>query len=130
MSLGGAMPLRQVEGLGVRLHNQLIDAELRTVSDVAALTDHQLRRRGIGPKSLEKLREFIPYSPDANALRRVCSTCRFFHHIRIDVECHRHPPVRWERSRSKPDGTTYHWGQSYWPEVKHDDWCGEWKGLS
>lgn len=115
--------------LSLRLRNALLNADLRTRADVAALTDNELRRvPSIGPALFKELRAVVPHSP--TALRRICERCRFFHHTRMRVECRRHPPLRWERERKQADGTTYRWGESIWPEVHHSDWCGEWEELT
>ncbi|WP_375188436.1 hypothetical protein [Sphingobium yanoikuyae] len=51
-------------------------------------------------------------------MRQHCQDCRFLH--RSMMQCHRNPPL----IRTSGAGTH---GISEWPQVKANDWCGEWK---
>lgn len=66
----------------------------------------------------------------------ICSTCRF---AKADTTkeaffCQRFPPVMVEgvASDSNDDGmlnSVYSITYSLWPEVRFDDWCGEYKDI-
>lgn len=54
-----------------------------------------------------------------------CETCRFvLHHKGFDTyHCKRHAPIAYAGSFG-PDRFC---DNKYWPNVKNDDWCGDWE---
>jgi hypothetical protein len=64
-----------------------------------------------------------------NKLAPSCATCRHFLKISFDAYCRRFPPVPVAVSSFHSDNdpnNTYHTVQSCWPEVRPENYCGEW----
>lgn len=50
-----------------------------------------------------------------------CVNCRYSHSSTRDFRCRRYPPMVYSDGEGE-----FAMQQSAWPEVRGDNWCGEW----